>query len=86
MHRQSTVSLSRRSLIGALSASLLTRGSVRAQSSQPDVVLAICDDLRASDWSALSRTVAAVNGTMLPSAISTTPVCAPARASILTGR
>lgn len=76
----------RLALLCLMIAPLLAMGPASAQDRQPDVIVAILDDMRTSDWSAMDRTLAAANGTLFPNTISTTPVCCPARAGILTGQ
>jgi N-acetylglucosamine-6-sulfatase len=54
---------------------------------QPNFVVVITDDMRDSDWQALGKTrsLVADRGTTFPNFFLTTPICAPSRASILTG-
>ncbi|MFM9107651.1 MAG: sulfatase-like hydrolase/transferase [Chloroflexota bacterium] len=54
----------------------------------PDVVLVILDDMRDSDWRALPETtrLLAARGSLFPHYLCATPLCGPARASLLTGR
>jgi arylsulfatase A-like enzyme len=55
---------------------------------QPNFVVVVTDDMRDSDWQALRKTQALVaeRGTFFPNFFLTTPICAPSRASILTGK
>ena len=50
-------------------------------------MVVVTDDMRSSDWQALPRTreLLGTRGVTFPNFFATTPVCAPSRASILTG-
>jgi arylsulfatase A-like enzyme len=77
-------------LLGLLAGGLAlgpVRG-VAAQPQRPDIVLILTDDLQASDLDVMPKTRAALGGagTTFPNMFASTPLCSPARASILTGQ
>lgn len=53
----------------------------------PDILLIVTDDMRDADWHALPRIrqLVADRGTVFPNFFLTTPLCSPSRTSILTG-
>jgi arylsulfatase A-like enzyme len=61
---------------------------VAAAASRPDFLVIVTDDMRDSDWQALTKTRQLVgdNGTIFPNFFTTTPICSPSRTSILTGQ
>lgn len=55
---------------------------------RPNVIIAVLDDMRASDYEGLPRTSRMVRrqGTIFPNFVVNTPVCGPSRATLFTGQ
>jgi N-acetylglucosamine-6-sulfatase len=53
---------------------------------QPDVVLFLTDDMRADDWPILEKAQNHIGGTWFPHFCYDMALCAPTRATVLTGR
>jgi arylsulfatase A-like enzyme len=64
----------------------LVRFAPPAAPARPDIVVILTDDMRSSDWVALPMTAALVGGAVFPEFIYPTPMCAPSRATLLTGQ
>ncbi len=84
--------VSRRTLLGTAAAASLSAAAIaepaKASVARPNVIVIVTDDQpKATNWAtAKTRQWLATNGVNFPHAFTTTPLCAPARASVLSGR
>jgi N-acetylglucosamine-6-sulfatase len=78
--------LIRISLLAALLLPVIVTAPTQAQSSQPDIIAIMTDDMRSDDWRMLDDTSRLVGGTWYPNFVFTTPLCCPFRATFHTGQ